>query len=96
MTKNLRALENTIVELETQIGDQIIEIDDLFIWLEKYIRSVFISKSVKKKGEELTVPLDAAFNISIRLFQMIDSGEDGVDDKLAEELVKIKTKYLGS
>ena len=44
---------------------------------------------------ELTVPLDAAFNIAIQLFRMIDAGGDGLDDKMAEELEKIRVKYLG-
>ncbi len=96
MTKSLEQLEKTIAELELRIGDRMLEVDDIFIWLEKYIRSVFSSKSASKKGEDLTLPLDAAFNISIQLFRMIDIAGDGVDDKLAEELLKIKTKYLGS
>lgn len=96
MFQSLRELETTLGEFERAIGEKRIEIDDLFIWLNKYVRAVFSSGSRVKKGDELTVPLDAAFNIAIRLFKMIDTGDEGLDDKLGEELEKIRVKYLGA
>ncbi|MCU0848013.1 MAG: hypothetical protein MUD12_09025 [Spirochaetes bacterium] len=95
MFKNLKLLEDTLVEFEDRMGDRVTAVDDVLIWLEKYVRSVFSSRTAAKKGDELAVPLDAAFNIAIQLFGMIDIGADGVDDRLAEELTKIKARYLG-
>ena len=68
----------------------------MLLWFDRYIRSVFSSNGESKKGDDLKVPMDAAFNIAIRLFSIIDSGSDGADDKLADDLRKIKIKYLGS
>ncbi len=95
MFQSLRDLEATLGELERAIGEKRVELDDIFIWLNKYVRAVFSSGAKSKKGDELTVPLDAAFNIAIQLFRMIDAGGDGLDDKMAEELEKIRVKYLG-
>jgi hypothetical protein len=95
MFQSLKTLEKTLYDLEKPIGLSAADIDEVLIWLEKYIRTVFSSGSLNKKGEELTVPLDAAFNIAIKLFSIIDKGSEGVDDKLSEELTKIKIRYLG-
>ena len=95
MFQSLRDLETTLGEFERAIGEKRVELDDIFIWLNKYVRAVFSSGARSKKGDELTVPLDAAFNIAIQLFKMIDAGDDGLDDKLADELEKIRVKYLG-
>ena len=95
MLQSLRDLEATLGEFERAIGQKRVELDDIFIWLEKYVRAVFSSGARSKKADELTVPLDAAFNIAIQLFRMIDAGGDGLDDKMAEELEKIRVKYLG-
>jgi hypothetical protein len=95
MFQSLRDLEATLGEFERAIGERRVELDDIFLWLNKYVRSVFSSGARIKKGDELAVPLDAAFNIAIQLFKMIDTGAEGVDDTLAEELEKIRVKYLG-
>ncbi len=95
MFQSLRDLEATLGEFERAIGQNRVELDDIFIWLNKYVRAVFSSGAKSKKGDELTVPLDAAFNIAIQLFKLIDTGEDGLDDRMADELEKIRVKYLG-
>ncbi len=95
MFQSLRDLEATLGEFERAIGQNRVELDDIFIWLNKYVRAVFSSGAKSKKGDELTVPLDAAFNVAIQLFRLVDAGGDGLDDKMAEELEKIRVKYLG-
>ncbi len=95
MLQSLKTLAQTLQEFEGAIGDKRVDLDDIFIWLEKYVRTVFSSSAVTKRGDDLVVPLDTAFNIAIRLFQLIDSGSEGIDDRMADELQKIKTRYMG-
>jgi hypothetical protein len=95
MLTSLQNLDTAITELKDIIGSNFVEIDDVLIRLEKFIRTVFAGDSKDKKGDELMVPLDAVFSIAIDLFRMIDTGNTGLDDKMVEELTKIKTKYLG-
>jgi len=95
MLKSLETLDATITEMKDKIGGRFVEIDDIFLWLDRFIRNAFASDEKEKKGDDLMVPLDAAFNISIQLFGLIDKGNTGLDDKMVEELTKIKTKYLG-
>lgn len=96
MYQSLKSLESTLREFEDKIGDKRTAVDDVFIWLEKYVRSVFGNAGATKRGDDLIPPLDAVFSIAITLFELIDSGGDGVDDRMAEELKKIKAKYMGS
>jgi len=95
MLTAISKLEKTLIEFNDKINDKSLEIGDIIIWMDKYIRTVFENYPKEKKGDELKVALDTAFNISISLFKLIDSGETGIDDKLSEELGKIKVKYLG-
>lgn len=95
MFQSLKALEKTLQEFQQNIGDKSVNMDDIFIWLEKYVRAVFDAATVTRRGDELIVPLEASFNIAITLFEMIDSGGEGVDDRMADELKKIKAKYMG-
>jgi len=96
MFQSLNVLEKTLQEFEEKIGDSRVSIDDVFIWLEKYVRSVFGSSAGTKRGDDLVLPLEAAFNIAITLFELVDTGTEGVDDRMAEELKKIKARYMGS
>jgi len=96
MFGSLKTLEKTLEEFEEKIGDRRVSIDDVLIWLEKYVRSVFGSGSVTKRGDDLVLPLEAAFSIAITLFELIDTGAEGVDDRMSEELKKIKARYMGS
>ncbi|HSV97112.1 MAG TPA: hypothetical protein VLM75_09275 [Spirochaetota bacterium] len=96
MFQSLRDLEATLGEFERAIGQKRVEPDDIFIRLNKYVRAVFSSGVKSNKGDALTVPLDAAFNIAIRLFRMIDAGGEGLDDRMAEEFENIRAKNLVS
>lgn len=96
MLKSFKELEQTLQSLEDRLGDRRTELDDVFLWLDKYLKSVFSSDERDKKGDALTVPLDAAFSIAITLFRIIDRGGSGLDDRMAEELTKIREKYLGA
>jgi hypothetical protein len=95
MLGSLKTLAQTIASMDDKIDDRRTELDDVFLWLDKYVKAVFLSTAVDKKGDDLTVPLDAAFNIAITLMKIIDRGASGLDDKMAEELTKIKERYLG-
>ncbi len=96
MFAQLKNLENTLRELEPVIGKRQVEIDNVFIWLDKYLRIVFGNQTIHLKGDEQRVALDAVLNISIQLFESIDTGDEGLDEKLAEQFRKIKEQYLGS
>jgi len=95
MMTQIESLNSTIEEFKEVMGERYITVGDIIIWLEKYIRTTFSVDKKEKKGDDLMVPFDAAINISIALFNMIDRGNTGIDDQLVEELKKIKTKYLG-
>jgi len=96
MFQSLKALAQTLKEYESKIGDKSVDFDDIFTWLDKYVRTVFQNSAATKRGDDLIVPLDAAFSIAIRLFELIDTGTEGIDERMADELKKIKARYMGS
>lgn len=67
----------------------------IFSWMAKYIEHVYSSANHDKSAAEMWVPLEASLNISIQLLKDIDRGHKGLDDQLADELQKIKERYLG-
>lgn len=96
MFADLKKLENTLAEMSDKIGERQYEIANIFIWLEKYIRIVYEERKNNLKGDDLKTALDSSINIAIELFDSIDAGSEGFDDKLAEEFKKIRDKYLGA
>ncbi|HNV48348.1 MAG TPA: hypothetical protein PKJ16_14990 [Spirochaetota bacterium] len=95
MFSSYQLLGKTLDAVEARVSDRFEDLNSVFVLLDKYCTSVFASDAKEKKGEDLSVPLEAALNISITLLKMIDSGSTGPDDRIAEELTKIRDKYFG-
>lgn len=95
MLQSLKTLAQTLQEMEEAIGNGKLDLDEIFISLEKFIRTVYGNPAVNRKGDDFMVTLEAAFNISIKLFNLIDTGSEGIDDRMVEELKKIKARYMG-
>lgn len=95
MKLGLQELEKALNENHDRIIEHSSDFNKIFLWLAGYIRTVSSSNDFNKKGEDLSVPLEKTLNIAIQLFSMIDKGNRGLDDKIAEDLKEIKNKYFG-
>jgi len=95
MLQSLKTLAQTLKELEGAIGANSLDLGEIMISLEKFVRTVYGNPTVNRKGDDFMVSLEAAFNIAIKLFSLVDTGSEGIDDRMVEELKKIKARYMG-
>lgn len=97
MTEDLAGFLETFDRNQAAMKPEtLIAFNAMLISLRKYVEIVSGDAVRQRKGDELKILLDAAFSVSIALFAGIDSGLDGFDDKIADELRELKTRYLGS
>jgi hypothetical protein len=95
MHNAVNGLAGTLKQMEEKIGTDRAEVAELINRLNRYITNAYEERVVSMSGEKYRTCLDDAFAISIALFRHIDTGTDGLDDKMAQELAKLRVKYLG-
>ena len=95
MNNELKELAVTLKEMQGLIDKDCTTVSEIITRLSRFIRSVYGDRKTHMTGEQLRLCLEDAFSISILLFSMIDTDVEGVDDRIASELSKLKIKYLG-
>lgn len=96
MKQELEELIEKLKENNEKIDrERKVNLGNIFSWMAKYIEHVYGNENHDKSAAEMWVPLEAALNISIQLLRDIDKGHKGLDDQLADELQKLKERYLG-
>lgn len=95
MFQSIKSLQETLDQYESALLDNHVAIDDIISHLDHLIQLVAKDPQIHRKGESMNIALEAAFEVSLNAFRIIDKGDHGLDDKLVAELTKIRTKYLG-
>ncbi len=95
MLESQEELNACIEALGPQSPATQLEIDGILNNLSAFLKICVPNQVRERKGEDLARALECAFNVSIGLFRMVDSGETGLDDQLAQDLDKLKLRYLG-
>jgi hypothetical protein len=96
MNQDLERLVTTFEELAPSMHTAyLLEMNAILISLERYVRITAGSRVSERKGAEFPIALESCFDVATRMFSMIDEGVTGFDDKMADELAKLKFKYLG-
>jgi len=95
MLGSLERLNLCMERLNSQAEARIVEVDGLLDNLCAFLDIILPQQTRERKGEDYVRALECAFNVAIGMFRAVDSGDEGLDDRVAKDLDGLKLRYLG-